>query len=215
MQARVAKAARSSAPAGIRHDRLPRTSNASDAGSVTSSVKSIRPTPYSRPPPHSHVRPFTVARFHRRPKAGWERPSNPNPNPNLNPNPNPNPSLSPSPTGRALACRFGDRVVIAEFVNVSAVRRPPPAAARATTVAFSVTRAYSNPNPNPKPNPNPNPNPSLNPNPNPDPDPNPNPNPNPSTSPNPNPNPNQVTHAYDRVASLPAIAIDPMITSGR
>ena len=162
-----------------------------------------------------NVRPFAVARFHRRPKAGWERPSNPNPNPNLNPNPNPNPSLSPSPTGRALACRFGDRVVIAEFVNVSAVRRPPPAAARATTVAFLVTRAYSNPNPNPKPNPNPNPNPSLNPNPNPDPDPNPNPNPNPSTSPNPNPNPNQVTHAYDRVASLPAIAIDPMITSGR
>ena len=41
----------------------------------------------------------------------------------------------------------------------------------------------------------------------------PNPNPNPSLSPN--PNPNQVTHAYDRVASLPALAIDPMITSGR
>ena len=33
-----------------------------------------------------------------------------------------------APTGRALACRFGDRAVIAEFVNVSTVHRPPPAA---------------------------------------------------------------------------------------
>ena len=89
--------------------------------------------------------------------------------------------------------------------------RPPPAARRlrATTVAFSVTHAYSNPNSNPSPNPNPNPNP------NPSPSPNPNPNPDPNPSPSPSPNPNQLTHAYDRVASLPALATDPMITSGR
>ena len=45
--------------------------------------------------------------------------------------------------------------------------RPPPAARRlrATTVAFSVTHAYSNPNSNPSPNPNPNPNPNASPHP--------------------------------------------------
>ena len=47
-----------------------------------------------------------------------------------------------APTGRALACRFGAHEVTAEFVNVSAVRCVPPAAARAVTVPFSVTHAY-------------------------------------------------------------------------
>ena len=73
VQARVDEAARSSAPAGIRHetkDKLPRTSNASDAGSVTSSSKSIRPTPYSRPPPQSRR---TASRGHSLPPTSKGR----------------------------------------------------------------------------------------------------------------------------------------------
>ena len=59
VQARVDQAARSDAPAGIRRetkDRPPRTSNASDAGSVSSSAKSVRPMPYSRPVPRTATR---------------------------------------------------------------------------------------------------------------------------------------------------------------
>ena len=54
-----------------------------------------------------------------------------------------------APTGRALACRFGEQVVTAEFVNVSVVRCVPPAIARPTTVPFSVAHDYEHGSPLP------------------------------------------------------------------
>ena len=54
-----------------------------------------------------------------------------------------------APTGRALACRFGEQVVTAEFVNVSVVRCVPPATARPTTVPFSVAHDYEHDSPLP------------------------------------------------------------------
>ena len=169
VQARVDQAARSVSPAGIRRETKVRTRTGYQEPVTLATPAASLPALSRSGRRHTvDVRPLAVARFHRRPKAGWERPSNPNPNPT--PSPISNPSLSPSLTGRALACRFGDRAVIAEFVNVSAVRRPPPAAARATTVATYWDRLA---NPNPNHSPNPNPNPSTNPNPNPHPHPTP------------------------------------------
>ena len=50
--------------------------------------------------------------------------------------------LNFAPTGAAFACRFGDEVDAATFLNVRAARCVPPPVEAPMTVAFSVTDAY-------------------------------------------------------------------------
>jgi len=47
-----------------------------------------------------------------------------------------------APTGTSLACRWGEQIVTATFVNVSAVTCVPPASVAPETVPFSVTDSY-------------------------------------------------------------------------
>ena len=89
----------------------------------TGRALALAPAPAAAPTPNDH-----------RPRPSRSRRPSPTPN---------------APTGRALACRFGEQVVTAEFVNVSVVRCVPPAIARPTTVPFSVAHDYEHDSPLP------------------------------------------------------------------